>query len=229
MFLRDERHGRHTGHRARTKATGIARRPDGQEAPGSATLEGGIVAARVRTPSHRPRSIVVGIGLVAAGRVLRNPRFAELVIVGSVVLVALTQLGWKVLVRAVTGLIAWDNARLADLERQLRRPRMAQALPGAVLEGTVMPPPLPGVSSRQRHAVVLGVGLVAAGRVLCRRRFEMQVTVAILALQALRQMAWKEVVRGVRDLIAWDNARLADWEKEVQRQHKAARTQLCHE
>ena len=42
-------------------------------------------------------------------------------------------------------------------------------------------------------------------------------------------MAWKEVVRAVRDLIAWDNARLADWEKEVQRQHTAARTQLSHE
>jgi len=41
--------------------------------------------------------------------------------VDGLVLVALTQMDSKVLVRAVTDLIAWDNARLADLERQLHR------------------------------------------------------------------------------------------------------------
>ena len=36
-------------------------------------------------------------------------------------------MGWKELIRAVRDLIAWDNSRLADLERQLRRDREAKA------------------------------------------------------------------------------------------------------
>jgi hypothetical protein len=99
---------------------------DAHRAPGAATLEGAIIPARrVKTPSHRPRSVWVGVGLVAAARVLRSRHFAELVTVGGIVLVALTQMGWKVLVRVVSDLIAWDNARLADLERQLRHQRIA--------------------------------------------------------------------------------------------------------
>jgi hypothetical protein len=98
--------------------------------------------------------------------------------------------------------------------------RLAQAPLGAVLEGTVTPPPQPGASDRQRHAVVLGVGLLAAARVLRNRRFDEQVIVAVLALAALVQMSWKVLVRAVRDLIAWDNARLADLKEELRRQRK---------
>jgi hypothetical protein len=43
------------------------------------------------------------------------------------VLVALADMSWKALARIVRDLIAWDNARLADLERQLRRDRKARA------------------------------------------------------------------------------------------------------
>ena len=43
------------------------------------------------------------------------------------VLAALSQMSWKELVRAVRDLIAWDNARLADLNRQLRRDHEAKA------------------------------------------------------------------------------------------------------
>jgi hypothetical protein len=71
---------------------------------------------------------------------------------------------------------------------------------------------------------VLGVGLVAAGRVLRSRRFDEpdeQVVVAVLALAALAQMSWKEVVLAVRDLIAWDNARLADLKRQLRREREA--------
>jgi hypothetical protein len=175
----------------------------------------------VKTPSHRPRSVWIGVGLVVAARVLRSRHFAALVTVGGIVLVALAQMGWKVLVRVVRDLIAWDDARLADPERQLRHQRLAQAPRGAVLEGTVIPPPQPGASDRRRHAVVLGVGLLAAARVLRNRRFDEQVIVAVLALAALAQMSRKEIALAVKDLIAWDNARLADLQKRLRRQREA--------
>ncbi len=54
--------------------------------------------------------------------------------------------------------------------------------------------------------------LVAATRALRNRRFDEQAIVAIFALAAWSQMSWKELVRAVRDLIARDNARLADLE-----------------
>jgi hypothetical protein len=220
MFLRDERHGRHAGRRAKAIETGGGR--DARGAPGAATLDGAIVPARrVKTPSHRPRSVWIGVGLVVAARVLRSRHFAALVTVGGIVLVALAQMGWKVLVRVVRDLIAWDDARLADPERQLRHQRLAQAPRGAVLEGTVIPPPQPGASDRRRHAVVLGVGLLAAARVLRNRRFDEQVIVAVLALAALAQMSRKEIALAVKDLIAWDNARLADLQKRLRRQREA--------
>jgi len=92
------------------------------------TLEGATVPARrVNTPGHRPRSVWVGAGLVPAARVLRSHHFAGLVAVGGIMLVGLTQIGWKVLARAVRDLIAWDNAWLADLNRQLRCDHEAKA------------------------------------------------------------------------------------------------------
>ena len=68
---------------------------------------------------------------------------------------------------------------------------------------------------------MLGLGLVAAARVLRNRRFDEQVIVAVLALAALAQMSWREVALAVRDLIAWDNARLADLNRQLRRQRKA--------
>jgi hypothetical protein len=84
----------------------------------------------------------------------------------------------------------------------------------------VITPRQPEAASRQRNAVWLGVGLLAAARAVRNRRFDEQVIVGIFALAALTQMGWKEVVRAARDLIAWDNARLADLEKELRRQRK---------
>jgi hypothetical protein len=121
----------------------------------------------------------------------------------------------------VSDLIAWDNARLAELDDQLRHQRIAQAPDGAILEGAVIPPGQPKASSRQRHVVLLGVGLVATGRVLRSRRLDEQVIVVIFALGALTQMSWKEFAGAVKDLIAWDNARVADLDRQLRRKRQA--------
>jgi hypothetical protein len=68
---------------------------------------------------------------------------------------------------------------------------------------------------------VLGVGLLAAARVLRNRRFDEQVIVAVLGLAALVRMSRKEIALAVKDLIAWDNARLADLQKRLRRQREA--------
>ena len=60
-------------------------------------------------------------GLTAAAHILRNRRSREALTVGVIVLVALTHISWKVLARIVSDLIAWDNARPADLGNQLHR------------------------------------------------------------------------------------------------------------
>jgi hypothetical protein len=222
VFLRGERYERRASRQGRAKTTEIRAGRDVHGTPGATMLEGAIVPARqVKTASDRARSIWADVGLVAAARVLRSRHSAALVTVSGIVLVAVTQIGGKVLVRVGKDLIAWDNARLADQESQLRRQRLTQAPDGMALEGSVIPPREPAEASRQRAAVLLGVGLVAAARVLRNHRFDEQVIAGIFVLAALSQMGWKELVRALRDLIAWDSERLADLEKELRRQANA--------
>jgi hypothetical protein len=102
MFLRSERHGRRGGRGGRAKAIEMGEGSDAHGAPGAATLEGAVVPAR------------------------QVENFAVLVTVGGIVLVALTQIGWRVLVRLTRDLIAWDNGGLADLRKELRRQRKAK-------------------------------------------------------------------------------------------------------
>lgn len=210
MFLRNERSERRAGRQSHATAIEVASR-------GGARKAGTVIAERAAIPARQPgtsrlqrRAVWLEVGLTAAAHVLRNRRSREALTVGVIVLVALTHVSWKVLARIVRDLIAWDNARAADLESQLRHQRMPRRPDGAILEGTVTPPPQPGASSRQYAAVWLGVGLVAAARAQRNRRLDEQAIAVIFALAALSQMSWKELVRAVRDLIAWDNTRLAD-------------------
>ena len=206
MFLRNERSERRAGRQSHATAIEVASRDRARKA-------GTVIAERAAIPARQPgtsrlqrRAVWLEVGLTAAAHVLRNRRSREALTVGVIVLVALTHMSWKVLARIVRDLIAWDNARLADLENRLHSQRIARTADGAIVEGTVIPPRQAEAPSRQRNAVWLGVGLVAAARVLRDRRFDEQVVVTIFALAALSQLSWKELVRAVRDLIAWDNA-----------------------
>ena len=66
------------------------------------------------------------VGVAAAARTLRNRSFDRQVIVGVIILVALAQVGRKGLGIAVKDVITWDDARLAELERQLPRSARSQ-------------------------------------------------------------------------------------------------------
>lgn len=227
MFVGNGRREQRAGRYGHAKAIEVASR-DGAQEVGTALAERTVIRARQPgTPRLQRRGAWLGVGLIAAAHVLRNRRFREVLTVSVIVLVVLAQTGRNVLARAVRDLIAWDNARLADLENQLRGQRVAQAADGAILDGTVIPSRPAEASSRQRNAVWLGVGLVAAARALRNRRFDEQAIVAIFALAALTQMGWKELIRAVRDLIVWDNARLADLERRLRRDREAKAGQLA--
>jgi hypothetical protein len=127
VFLRDERHEQGAGRRGRVKTIDVRSRSDARRAPGTAVPERAIIPARpLRAASRQRDTVWLGVGLVAAARVLSGRRFYQLLTVGGTVSMALAQIGWKLLVRTVRDLIAWDNARLADLNRQLRRQRKAK-------------------------------------------------------------------------------------------------------
>jgi hypothetical protein len=222
LFIRPGRHARHPSREgsARTIEPGPQYGP--LAAPGFPVRESTATPARQPRPaSLQRRTVWRGVALVAAAHILRSRLFYESLAVAVIVLAAAAQISRKALVRVAGDLIAWDNARLADLEEQLRHQRMAQAPDGAILQGTVSAARQPGAPGRQRNAVWLGVALVAAARVLRNRRFDEQVIVSTFALAALSQMGWKDLVRAVRDLIAWDNARLADLQKQLRRQRRA--------
>ena len=226
MFLRNGRRERLAGRQGRAKAIEVTSR-DGARQVGTAIAERAVIPARrPGTPRPQRRGVWLGAGLIAATYVLRNRRFHVALTVAVIALAALAQMGWKVLARVVADLIAWDNARLADPDKQLHRQRIAQAPDSAILEGIVIPPRQPGAASRQRNAVWLEIGLVAVTRALRNRRFDEQVIVAIFALASLSQMSWKELIRAFRDLIAWDNARRADLERQLRRERDARQASL---
>ena len=62
-------------------------------------------------------------------------------------------------------------------------------------------------AERQRNAVLAGVGLAAAARVLRDSRFEQRVIAGLIVQAALVQIARDALRRAVRRLVAWDNAR----------------------
>ena len=216
MFLRNERSERRVGRQSHATAIEVASRDGARKA-------GTVIAIPARQPATsrlQRRAVWLEVGLTAAAYVLRNRRSREALTAGVIVLVALTNMSWKVLARIVGDLTAWDNARLADLGNQPHRQRMARLPDGAIVEGTVISPRQAEAPGRQHNAVWLGVGLVAAARALRNRRVDEHAIAAMFALAALSQMSWKELVRAVGDLIAWDNARLADLNRQLRRDHE---------
>jgi hypothetical protein len=95
--------------------------------PGVAAPQGAVITARQTETTSRQRDAVwLGAGLAAVTRALRNRDFHQHVIVGVVVLTALGRMALEGLGRSVRALVAWDNARLAELNEQLRRKREAE-------------------------------------------------------------------------------------------------------
>jgi hypothetical protein len=58
---------------------------------------------------------------------VRNRRTYEAMTVGGIFLVAMAQTAWKELAPSLRDVIAWDDARLADPQRRLRREREAKS------------------------------------------------------------------------------------------------------
>ena len=80
-----------------------------------------------------------------------------------------------------------------------------------IAERAAIPARQSGMSRPLRRVVWLEVGLPTAAHVLRNRRSREALTVGGIVLVALTHTSWKVLARIVRDLIAWDNARLATW------------------
>jgi hypothetical protein len=93
---------------------------------------------------------------------------------------------------------------------------VAEARGDEARQGTVISAGRP-----QRGAVLLGVALAAAARVLRDRRFEERVIAGLVVQAALARIAQQGLGRAVKDIIAWDNARLAEWKTELRRRRMA--------
>ena len=127
MFLQNRRQERQAGRDARKT---LELRPESgtPRVPGAEAPRDAVIAARQPGPASRERDAVwLGVGLAAVTRVLRNRDFQQQVIAGLIVAAALAQMAWEGLSRSVRALVAWDNARLAELNEELRRQREAKA------------------------------------------------------------------------------------------------------
>jgi hypothetical protein len=104
----------------------------------------------------------------------------------------------------------------------VRSQRDVHRVPGtAVLEGTVISARQWRALLRRRRVVWVAVGLVAAAQVLRSSRFDKELIVGAVVLRALAEMGRKELVSAITWLTAWQNSRLAAWEKEHRRGRKA--------
>jgi hypothetical protein len=220
LFIQDRRQKRQAGRDGRKT---LELRPESRSPgiPGAEAPRGAVIAARQPGPASRERDAVwLGAGLAAVTRVLRNRAFHQQVIVGVIVAAALARMALEGLSRSVRALVAWDNARLAELEEQLRRQHVGGALDGPTLSARQ-----PGRTSRQRDAILVVVVLVAAARTVRARRFEMAAIVGAMALAAVAQVGRKDLASSLKALVAWDNARLAELNKELRRKREAEASQ----
>ena len=217
MFIKDRPQERQAAREGPKKTIELRSERGASEAPGAAARPGAVISARPPGTASRQRgAVLAAVGLATAARVLRDRRFAERVIAGLIVQAALAQIAREGLGRAVRGLVAWDNARLAELEEELRRKRLAGAPGTAALPGAV-------ISTRGplRGWVLLMVGVAATARILRNLSFDRQVVLGVIILVALAQVARKGLGIAVKDVITWDNERLADLERELRRQREA--------
>lgn len=67
----------------------------------------------------------------------------------------------------------------------------------------------------------VAVGLAVAARFVGSRRFLEDVIVGVIGIAAAAELSQEGVARNLRRLIAWDNAKLAAYEKELSRRRPA--------
>ena len=102
---------RHAGREGRAKTIELGSQRDAHWAPETAILEGTVLSARQwRALGRQRNAVLVGIGLAAVARALRNYRFNERLLLRLIVLAAVTRLAWKALARAFARWIAWEDA-----------------------------------------------------------------------------------------------------------------------
>ena len=102
---------RPAGREGRSTTIELGSQRDARGVPESAVLEGTVLSARQwRALGRQRNAVLVGIGLTAVARALRNYRFNERLLLRLIVLAAVTRLAWKHLAGAFARLIAWENA-----------------------------------------------------------------------------------------------------------------------
>ena len=77
-------------------------------------------ASRPRTASDQQAALRL-IGLAMVGRVLRNRRLYEQIVVGAILAAVLTRMGREKGLRTISRLIAWNTHEVQRLERKASR------------------------------------------------------------------------------------------------------------
>jgi len=81
---------------------------------------GSAPASRPRTASDQQAALRL-VGLAMVGRVLRNRRLYERLLVGAIVAAALTRIGREKGLRTISRLVAWNTHEVQRLERKARQ------------------------------------------------------------------------------------------------------------
>ena len=97
-----------------------------------------------------------------------------------------------------------------------------KAVGGVIGEQDVIPPRQSRAATVERRLAWSWVGLAAAKRLLRDRRFEATVITSVLALAALpKGRPLKDLVLGIRRIIAWNDRRTTELERKSRRRGKA--------
>ena len=97
-----------------------------------------------------------------------------------------------------------------------------KAAGGVIVERDVIPPRQSRAASLERRLAWIWVGLAAATRLIRDRRFEATVITTVLALAALpKGRPLRDLVLGIRRIIAWNDRRITERERESRLRGKA--------